>query len=292
MIHLDGGVVWIHDIVNVVKEEGFVTKLGGFMVEVTARRKAEVEAQDYLRQLARMNRAASMGEMVASLAHEVTQPLTAIVINAQTAARLLHSPEPDFAEVCRALDDIVNDGNRAVRIIDHVRSRVSKKQQPAELLDLNAVALEVIQFLRPELNKRRVSVKTAFAVGLPHVKADAIQLHQVILNLIINAAQAMDENSLEPRELLIETFVNRGFVELVVRDCGSGFEAGMAERLFEPFFTTKSDGIGMGLTISRTIIESHGGRIWATSNADGGSTFRFYLPPTAEAETWPPARHT
>jgi PAS domain S-box-containing protein len=278
MIAADGGIVWLNDVAHVTMKDGVATKLSGFMVDVTARRNAEEEANNYLRQLARMDRAASLGEMATSIAHEVNQPLFAIVSNAQTARRLLDREQPDVEEVREALGDIVDDGNRASGIIDRVRSRVRKQEQPNEQLNINKVALEVVQFVNAEIRKRGLTLDTALADELPMVSADAIELQQVILNLIINAAHAMEEMVGDSNELLLTTSSVNGHVELAVKDAGIGLDEEEADRLFEPFFTTRTNGVGMGLAISRTIVEAHDGRIWATSNDDGGATFHFSLP--------------
>jgi C4-dicarboxylate-specific signal transduction histidine kinase len=278
MIAADGSVVWIHDVVHVAMKDGVPNRLIGFMIDVTDRCNAEEEARDYLRQLARVNRAASMGEMATSIAHEVNQPLFAIVSNAQTAKRLLDRQQPDIAEVREALGDIVSDGNRAASIIAHVRSLVRKEPHSTGKLVLNQVVLQATRFVAPELRLRGLSLRTELADDLPLVSGSSIELQQVILNLIINAAQAMRDAAANSRELLLSTSTQNGFVELAVKDRGVGFDETIAARLFEPFFTTKSDGTGIGLAINRTIIEAHGGRIWATANNDRGATFCFNLP--------------
>jgi signal transduction histidine kinase len=246
--------------------------------EIHERKRVEEKARDYLRQLARINRAASMGEMGTSIAHEVNQPLFAIVSNAQTAKRLLDRQEPDIDEVRDALSDIVDDGNRAASIIKHIRSLVRNEQQPTEKLDLNQVALEALEFAGPEMRVRGLSLKSDLAGQLPPVEGNSIELQQVILNLIVNGAQAMAEIGDGPRELWLTTCTQDGFVELSVKDNGTGFDQKTMDRLFEPFFTTKPQGTGMGLAINRTIIEAHGGRIWATSNDELGATFHVRLP--------------
>jgi C4-dicarboxylate-specific signal transduction histidine kinase len=226
-----------------------------------------------------------MGEMATSIAHEVNQPLFAIVSNGQTAKRLLDRQQPDVDEVREALTDIVNDGNRASDIIKHVRSLVRKEQPATEQLDLNRVAHEAIQFIEPEIRKRGLTLKTDLAEDLPQVMGSSIEIQQVILNLIINGAQAMRDSDYEPRELLVRTALENGSVELAVEDGGIGFDEEVGGRLFEPFFTTKATGTGMGLAINRTIIEAHGGRIWAKSNSERGATFYFRLPALTEAKT-------
>jgi ligand-binding sensor domain-containing protein/signal transduction histidine kinase len=246
--------------------------------EITERQKAEEESRRRFEQLARVSRAATMGELTTSIAHEVKQPLFAIVSNAQTARRLLDREVPDVAEVRDALDDIASDGNRASSIIDHVRSLVKKEHHPADRLDLNAIARDVIRLVDPELRARNLSITTRLAHDLPAVHGDSIELQQVVINLLINGAQAMSDVDPDSRTLTIRTSSGDGSVELAVEDHGIGVPEEQMDQLFEPFFTTKAEGTGMGLAINRTIIEAHGGRIWATMNKDGGSTFRFSLP--------------
>ena len=171
-----------------------------------------------------------------------------------------------------------NDGNRAASVIDNVRSMVEKEQHPTEILDLNQVAESVICFVQPELQDRGLLVRTELADKLPLVRGNSIELQQVIMNLLVNGMQAMEDASQGSDELVLGTSTMNGFVELAVSDDGVGIDQRTADRLFEPFFTTKPHGIGMGLAINRTIIEAHGGRIWATPNEGRGATFRFHLP--------------
>jgi signal transduction histidine kinase len=268
-----------------VMNDGVADKLCGFLVDVTDRRCAEQKANDYLRQLARLNRAAGLGEMATSIAHEVKQPLFAIVGNAQIVQRMLKQDQPDMEEVRAALGEIVGDGNRAASIIDNVRSLVRKEQQSAEPLDLNQVALDAIEFITPELRKRSLVLKTELADTLPAITGNSIELQQVILNLVINGAQAIRQTENGSNELLLRTTAQDGFVELAVKDRGVGIEPDQADRLFEPFYTTKAQGTGMGLAINRSIIESHQGRIWATANNSCGATFRFQLPAAGEIKS-------
>jgi signal transduction histidine kinase/ligand-binding sensor domain-containing protein len=246
--------------------------------EIAERQRAEEASRNHQEQLARVSRAASMGELSTSIAHEVKQPLFAIVSNAQTARRLLDRDEPDVDEVREALSDIADDGNRASDIIDRVRSLVKKERQVTDDLDLNQVARDASNFAEPEIRRRGLVIETDFANDLPHVKGDPIELQQVILNLLINGSQAMHDPDTGPRTLALRTSANNGSVELAVEDHGSGAGEIPIDKLFEAFFTTKPQGTGMGLAINRTIIEAHGGRIWATQNRNGGLTFRFSLP--------------
>lgn len=285
MIAADGSNVWLHEVLEVVTEDGVASRLRGFLIDVTDRRHAEEQASDYLQQLSRLNRAASLGEMATSIAHEVKQPLFAIVGNAQITKRLLDLENPDIKEIREALGDIVSDGNRASKIIDHVRALVRKEQSPTERLDLNDVAQDAIQFIAPEIRKRGLVLKTDLADPLPVVNGRSIELHQVILNLINNAIQSMREANNGPNELVLRTTTQNGFVELSIEDHGVGIDADQANRLFEPFFTTKPQGTGMGLAINRTIIEAHQGRIWAKPNDQIGATFSFRLPVAMENDS-------
>ncbi len=273
-----GAAVWLHEVLHVANRNGVSNTLSGFLIDVTVRRNAEENARESFQQLARVSRAASMGELTTSIAHEVKQPLFAIVSNAQTARRLLDREQPDLPEIREALGDIASDGNRASDIIDHVRSLVRKEDRAKEPLDLNDVAGEVIKIVRPELRKRGLTIRAALSDTLPSIDGVAIELQQVILNLIINGAQAMEGDNRDENELLITTSAHNDSVELSVRDFGVGLECTQAQRIFEPFYTTKANGTGMGLAINRTIIEAHGGKIWAESNGDCGATFCFRLP--------------
>ncbi len=202
--------------------------------------------------------------------------------NAQTARRLLDRPQPDLHEIGESLNDIVGDGNRAADIIDRVRSLLKKEHQPSEQLNLDIVAREAIRFAEPEIHRRGLTIGTEFASDLPPIRGDAVELQQVILNLLINGAQAMRDLPSDSRTLTVSVSADDGSVELGVQDCGVGVAEDQFDRLFEPFYTTKPQGTGMGLAINRTIIEAHGGKIWATPNADRGMTFHVRLPAAGE----------
>ena len=217
-----------------------------------------------------------MGELSTSIAHEVKQPLFAIVSNAQTARKLLNREVPDVGEVSEALEDIADDGNRASAIIDHIRALVKKEHRSISDLDLNQVAKDAAAFAEPELRKRNLQLEAELAAELPSISGDPVELQQVILNLLLNGAQAMKDSA--SRQLQLRTGVEDGSVQVAVRDQGTGIDDETMNRLFEPFFTTKPDGTGMGLAINRTIIDAHGGRIWAERNDNGGLTFYFRIP--------------
>jgi two-component system, LuxR family, sensor kinase FixL len=247
--------------------------------DITERKRTQEFLQQAQSDLARVNRVMVVGEMAASIAHEVNQPLTGIVAHAGTGLRWLAASPPDLEEARHALEFILRDGHRAAGIIARIRALVEKVPPRRERLDINTAILEVIALSNPELQRNQVELKSQLASGLPPVPADRVQLQQVILNLIVNASEAMSEEDNLPRKLLVASGVtdaNEVFVE--VRDSGPGFGAADQRRIFDSFYTTKSEGMGMGLSISRSIVEAHGGRLWATPNQPHGAVFRFTLP--------------
>ena len=229
-------------------------------------------------ELAHVARVSTMGELAASIAHEVNQPLGAIVGNADICLRWLDEPEPDLAQLREALEDISNDGHRASQVIARIRSLV-KKHVPDKLpLDFNEVVAEVIDLVSHEAQRKQVSLVLEIEDALPEVVADRVQLQQVLINLVMNGIEAMSEVDDRRRELTVTTARADGAVLAAVSDCGVGIDSASLEQIFKPFHTTKSGGMGMGLAISRSIVESHGGKLWAESNEQGGATFKFTLP--------------
>jgi len=284
----DGTVIWVRVSTALALEPG--SNLRGIptvIEDITERKRAEAEARESERryrevemELAHASRVATMGQLSASIAHEINQPITAAITNANAALRWLGARPPDLEEVRQALGRIVNDGNRAGEVISRVRDLIKKAPPRKDRLGINEAILEVVALTRSEVVKNRISVQTELAEGLPRIQGDRVQLQQVILNLIINAVEAMsdDEGS---RELLISTGKaepNGSGVLVAVRDSGPGLTPASIERLFEAFYTTKPDGMGMGLSICRSIIEAHGGRLWATANAPRGAVLQFALP--------------
>jgi len=257
-----------------------------FVVDLTDRKRAEGAVRESERryrevqmELAHANRVATMGQLSASIAHEVNQPIAATVTNAQTALRWLDARPPDLEETRQAVARIVKNGMRAGDVIDRIRALVKKAPPRKEGLEVNEAILEVIALTHGELVKNDVSVQTRLAEGLLPIQGDRVQLQQVILNLIINAIEAMSGTSNGSRELLISTGrAEPDGVLVAVRDSGSGLTPASLERLFETFYTTKPDGLGMGLSICRSIIEAHGGRLWATANVPQGAIFQFTVP--------------
>jgi C4-dicarboxylate-specific signal transduction histidine kinase len=219
-----------------------------------------------------------MGELTASIAHEVNQPLTAITNNGSACLRLLVNKNLDPEVLRRALEEIVADGNRASAVIARIRGFIKKAPAEKSELDVNEVIQEVLALVGPELQKNRVALRCELGKTLPLVLADRVQLQQVLLNLIVNGIEAMTAVTERPRELVVQSQIEEsGDLMVTVRDSGTGLSS-ETDRVFTPFFTTKANGMGMGLPISRSLVESHGGRLWATSNSPHGAVFSFTLP--------------
>jgi PAS domain S-box-containing protein len=257
-----------------------------FVLDLTERKRAEAEARDSERryrdvqmELAHANRVATMGQLTASIAHEVNQPIAATITNAQAALRWLSARPPGLGEARQALDRIVRDGMRAGDIVSRIRALVKKAPPRKEGLVINEAVLEVIALIRGEVAKNGVVLQTQLAQGLPLIQGDRVQLQQVVLNLIINAVEAMGGTSEGARELLLSSEPDEADgVRVAVRDTGPGFTPGSLEHIFETFYTTKPGGLGMGLSICRSIIEAHGGRLWASANSPRGAIVRFVIP--------------
>jgi signal transduction histidine kinase len=221
----------------------------------------------------------TLGELTASIAHEINQPLAAVVTNANAGRRWLAAQPPNPDEVRTALDRIVRDGNRASDIIIRIRGLLNKSAAPMQRLRINETILEVMALTRSELQMHRIALNLQLADDLPPVIGDRIQLQQVALNLIVNAIEAMRGHGSGPRELLVGSCRDAANGVLVtVEDSGPGLDQAEIGRVFDAFYTTKLDGMGMGLAISRSIVEAHGGRLWATPNAPTGAIFQFFVP--------------
>jgi signal transduction histidine kinase len=218
-----------------------------------------------------------MGELVATIAHEVNQPLTAIVTYAGYCLRQLATDAPDLRKLREAIGEIVNDGARANAVISQIRAQLMKGTPDRVMLDINEVIREVVSLMRNEVTRSHISLRTDLTPDLPSILGDRVQLQQVLINLIMNSIDAMGTVTDRPRELRIESGNNPDGVLIQVQDSGRGFDPGQADLIFEPFFTTRAQGIGMGLSISLSIIESHGGRLWAESGSKG-ALFQFTLP--------------
>jgi PAS domain S-box-containing protein len=255
-----------------------------FVLDLTERKRAE-EERERLRQaqadLAYMSRVITVGELAASLAHEIKQPIAAAVTNAKTCVRWLQRDAPDIAEACEAASRIVKDTTRAAEIIDRVRSLYTRGTPQRELVDLNEIVREMIVLLLDQANRYSIPIRTDLTPRLPKVMADRVQVQQVLMNLMLNGIEAMKDTS---GELTVTSKRSEnGQLMISVSDSGIGLPQEQPDRIFQAFFTTKSQGTGMGLSISRTIVESHGGCLWATANTGRGATFHFSLPTEAKA---------
>ena len=251
------------------------THIAGIAIE---HERAQNELQHTRSELAHVARVTTMGELAASIAHEVNQPLGAIVGNADICRSWLLEKEVDLKLVAEALEDISNDGHRASQIISRIRSLVKKHVPEKAPLNVSDVARDVIGLVGHEAQRKQVTIQSQLGESLPAVEADRVQLQQVLLNLCMNGIEAMHETDANQRQLTVETVMSNGSVLATVSDRGIGIEPAKAEQLFKPFHTTKANGMGMGLAISRSIIESFGGKLWAESNTGGGAIFSFSLP--------------
>jgi len=225
----------------------------------------------------------SLGELTASIAHEVNQPLAGVIANAEACLRWLDRATPDLDAVRRSVEWVIDDNNRAAAVIQRVRALAKKAEIERVPLDINDLVREVIALVQRELISHQVSLRMELAPALPMIPGDRVQLQQVIINLVMNGIEAMQSVTDRPRELVIRSGLDETQQVLVsVTDCGVGISAENADRLFNAFFTTKSSGMGMGLSICRSIMEAHGGRLWATASMPHGATFQFTLPVNAE----------
>ena len=246
--------------------------------DITDRKRAEIEASSQRLELAHLSRVAVLGELTGTLAHELSQPLTAVLGNAQAARRLLDRSPIDVAELKDAVDDVIKNNRRAGAVVDRLRALLRKEDTPLQPVNLNDVAREVVELAHGELLLRHVTVTSTLMPETTVVRGDRVQLQQVVLNLVLNACDAMTSTPVPQRQLVLETRAENGFVELLVSDRGVGIPKEDLERVFEPFVSFHKRGLGLGLTISRSIVDAHEGSIRAENNADGGATFRCFFP--------------
>jgi len=280
----DQTVKYLHLIAHGIRDNEDRLEYIGAVQDVTQRHSSEEALAKARSELARVSRVMSLATLTASIAHEVNQPLSGIVTNASTCLRMLSSDPPNIEGARETARRTIRDGNRASDVITRLRTLFSKKDAAFEALDLNETAREVIALCLSELQRNRVVLRTELAAGLPSVSGDRVQLQQVILNLLRNGSEAMHRVDDRPRDLLVTT---RQFASdsvcLTVKDAGVGFKPEALDKLFEAFYTTKADGMGIGLSISRSIIEGHHGRLWAAQNNGPGAMFCFSIPCASES---------
>jgi PAS domain S-box-containing protein len=280
VVRSDGSERIVHERGEVTFDEtGKPVRMIGTVHDITELKRAEIESYRTRRELQRMERVSRMGELTASLAHELNQPLTAILSNARAALRFLQSDRLDLAELREILQDIANDDKRASDIIRGVRSMLKQEDIEQETISINDVLHDMISLFHSEAIIRNIEVEMDLADPLPLVHVDRVQIQQVILNLIMNAAEIMSHSEPGGKKIILQTrLIDHDAVQVAVRDFGPGIAEKDLDHIFDPFFTTKRSGLGMGLSISRSIIEAHGGRIWVANNPDKGVTFYFEIP--------------
>jgi two-component system sensor kinase FixL len=264
---------------TILDDAGAPVRLIGVSLDITEAKRAEMELQEQRRELAHLGRIALVGELSIAIAHELNQPLSAILSNARTARRLLSREDADLHRVGQILDAIASDDLRAADVIARVRKMMRNDPPTKERLDLNEVVNEAVLVARADVILRHVSLATRLEPRLPSVAGDRVQLHQVLLNLVVNACDAM-RSMTGPRRLTVTTNVDsHGSVRIAVIDNGPGICPDQLDRIFEPFVSTKDKGVGLGLSICRSIVTAHEGKLWAENNVDGGSTFYVLFPP-------------
>jgi two-component system sensor kinase FixL len=274
----DGKLRWIAARGGIDMPPGTALRMHGVTLDITRRKQAELEVERHRSELAHLSRVTLLGELSGSLAHELSQPLAAILSNAQAAQRFLAQGAPGLAEVRDILDDIVDEDKRAGEVIHRLRLLLKKGESRHQRLDINTAVREVLKLVRGDLLNHKITLKVDLAPQLPAVNGDTVQIQQVMLNLLINGCEAMADAKPTNRRLRIRSLHAGGVVRISVADQGRGIAAGDLEKIFEPFFTTKTQGMGMGLAICRTIITAHGGQLWAEGNNDRGTSFHFTLP--------------
>jgi PAS domain S-box-containing protein len=279
----DGSVKHLHVVAQATRNESGNLEFMGAVMDVTAAKRAEEELHQARADLAHVARVTTLGELTASIAHEVNQPIAAVITNADAGLRWLAARPADLEEARLALGRIINGGKRASEVVNRIRALIKKAPPRKDRLDINEIILEVIALTRSEVRRNRVALQARLLSDLAPILGDRIQLQQVILNLIINAVEAMSRVSEGPREVLVGSGNNGSDGVLVaVRDSGPGLDAERLDHIFDAFYTTKPNGLGMGLAISRSIIEAHGGRLWATPNVPRGAILQFMLPAVGE----------
>ena len=251
-------------------------------IKVSERSAALMQTQA---ELARLSRVLSMGELTASIAHEISQPLTAVVSNGDACLQWLSATPPNLEKARQSTEKIIQDGTRAGTVVSRIRALFKKEEPIKNWVGINEIIRELVEFLRHEASSRHIVIRTQLDLSMPLLEADRVQLQQVVMNLVMNAMDALTEAPAAQKEIVIRTQTkDENEILIAVEDCGSGLNPQNIDKIFDPFFTTKPNSIGVGLSISRSIIESHDGRLWATPNPRGGAIFQFTLPiPTHES---------
>jgi C4-dicarboxylate-specific signal transduction histidine kinase len=256
-------------------EEALKEALDQLEVRVSERTAELMKTQT---ELANLSQVLSMGELTASIAHEINQPLTAVVTHGHACVEWLSANPPNLEKAQQTVQRIIQDGTRAGAVLSRIRALFKKEAPAKDWLDINEVIHELTTFLRDDALRRRIAIRTDLVPGLQKIKADRVQLQQVVLNLMMNGMDAMAQTSDRAKELLVSARGDESEIVVRVEDSGMGLDAEVDDKIFNPFFTTKPHGIGMGLSISRSIIESHEGRLWASPRPSGGAIFQFTLP--------------
>jgi PAS domain S-box-containing protein len=275
----DGSIKQVRVVARAVRDAQDNLEFVGAIMDVTASRRAEEQLILAREELAHVARVTTVGELTAAIAHEINQPLTGLVTSGHAAQRWMAAEPPNLDAARRAIERMINDGTRAAEVISRIRAMVRKAPPRRDALDINDTVTEVITLIRREVQRNDITLRAELADDLPQVPGDRIQLQQVVLNLIVNAIDALKAVTPSQREITVASAADApGGVRVTVRDSGSGFDGRSVDRLFDAFYTTKPEGMGMGLAISRTIIEAHGGRLSASPNEPKGAIFSFSLP--------------
>ncbi len=286
-IVVNGGIKWVRERAEVdFSDDGTPVRGIGIVQDITRRKQAEEEHYKLTRSLAHVSRVATIGELTAALAHEINQPLAAILANAQAARHLIDRDAPDIQELRDTLDDIISDDKRAREVIRRVRSLIRKESPTQEEADINEIVQESARIIGQDSASKGIPVRIDLQADLPRVTADRIQIGQVVINLLVNALEAAADSDGGPHTVIVQSMTDsEGNVAVSVKDTGKGIDESSLPLLFEPFYTTKTQGLGLGLSISRSIIEAHGGKLTAVSNPGLGAEFTFSLPGKSQGET-------
>jgi PAS domain S-box-containing protein len=277
----DGTQRWVRARARADQDPDVPIRISGTFVDITGRKATEVELAERRRESAHLMRISMLGELSGSIAHELTQPLAAILSNAQAARLMMEAKRPDLSEVAAALDDIIGEDHRAGEVIHRMRSLLERGEARIEPVDCNELVRSSVRLLHGELVARHIRCECELSNGLPLTAADPVQLQQVLLNLLLNAIEAMTEVTWSPRVIVVRTTVtDAGEIGIGVTDSGTGLAPGNEDRVFQPYFTTKERGLGLGLAICASIIKSHGGALRLENNETGGATATVRLPRT------------